>query len=100
MLGTSVLPPMSVLRPTEWVLQHGEKYFIRTRDSLVYFKVYMDSENGSTSTYVCLITKHFDLPEHIMNRLLNRKGRKEDGRLRERRDESQHSVEVLVLNPK
>jgi len=99
MLGTAVLPLMSVLKPTEWALHHGERYFIRTRDSLVHLSVQMNSEGGSTPTYACLITKPINVPEQIKNRLLNRKWQKEEGRLRERRDDFQHSVEVLVLNP-
>ncbi|KAF8865938.1 hypothetical protein BDZ45DRAFT_379368 [Acephala macrosclerotiorum] len=99
MLGTAVLPPMTVPKPTEWVLHHGERYFIGTRDSLVHLSVHMNSGNGSTSTYACLITKPMNVPEHIKNRLLNRKWQKGEGRLRERRDDLQHSVDVLVLNP-
>lgn len=99
MLGTAMLPPISVLKPTEWALQLGERYFIRTRDSLVHLSVHMNSGGGSSPVYACLITKPVNVPEQIKNRLLNRKWQKEDGRLRERRDDFQHSVEVLVSIP-
>jgi hypothetical protein len=56
-------------------------------DSFIYLSVYINSSNGSILAYICLITKPINALENIKNRLLNRKWQKEEGRLRERRDD-------------
>ena len=99
MLGTAVLPPSSVQNPTEWALQNGERYFIKTMDSFIHLSVRMVPGNQGMPNYACLTNNN--LSDQIKRRLYYRKwGNKECrlGPLRERPDDDQRSIDVLVLD--
>lgn len=97
MLGTAVLPPKSVSNPSDWVLDKNVKYCMKTRDSIIPVRLY-SSGTESLLGHATLVTRSTKIPPNFRQRLMNY--HKEDGILRERQNDRQHSMEVLVINQK